>query len=105
MLFDKHSPVNVLTLHPDPLVQAGIVASLRQHGGFEVFDEGLDRVNRNGTRIDVVIADYHDAMRLPGTASQGADGALADARVLVLTSDDREANVRRAIEAGIHGYL
>ncbi|WP_280155881.1 response regulator transcription factor [Piscinibacter sp. XHJ-5] len=105
MAHEEHLPANVLTLHPDPLLRAGIVASLRQHGGFEVFDGGPDRVNRDGARIDVVIADYHEAMRLAGAASQGTAGSLAAARILVLTSDDCEADIRRALEAGIHGYL
>ncbi|HEX6704133.1 MAG TPA: response regulator transcription factor [Albitalea sp.] len=105
MPLERHSPANILTLHPDPLVRAGIVASLRQHGGFEVFDEGRDRLDRDGSRIDVVIADYREAMRLAGAASQDRAGPLADARILVLTSDACEADIRRALEAGIHGYL
>jgi two-component system NarL family response regulator len=67
--------------------------------------KALDRVNRDGSRIDVVIADYHQAMRLAGAAPRGAPGSLADAKFLVLTSDDREADIRRALEAGIQGYL
>jgi DNA-binding NarL/FixJ family response regulator len=102
---DDCSQANVLTLHPDPLVRAGIVASLRQHGGFEVFEDGADRANADGGRIDVVIADYHQAMRLTGAAARGTPGSPASAKILVLTSDDREADIRRALEAGIHGYL
>ena len=34
-----------------------------------------------------------------------AHDALAGARILVLTTSDREADIRRAIEAGIHGYV
>src|SRR4029079_13148242 len=56
------------------------------------------------SRIDVVVADYAHAMRLAGPAF-GASRALGCARILVLTSNDREVDVRRAIEAGIQGYL
>jgi len=105
MRFEEYSSANVLTLHPDPLVRAGIVASLRQHGGFEVFEEGPDRVNRDGSRVDVVIADHGQAMRLAGAAQRGISGSLANARILVLASDDRTAEIRRALEAGVHGYL
>ena len=97
---DQNPPATVLTLHPDPLVRAGIVASLRQHGGFEAFEESPDRENWHGNRIDVVIADHRQAMQLTGAA-----GSLANARLLVLTSEDREADIRRALEAGIQGYL
>jgi DNA-binding NarL/FixJ family response regulator len=105
MRLEAHSPASVLTLHPDPLVRAGIAASLCQHGGFEVFEEDPDRVNWDGSRFDVVIADHHQAMRLASAAPRGTAGSLANARILVLTSDDREAEIRRALEVGIHGYL
>jgi DNA-binding NarL/FixJ family response regulator len=104
MLVREQSFVKVLTIHPDPLVRAGIVASLRHHGGFEVLEEGSDRENWNGPQVDVVIVDYLQAMRLTA-APQGTPGSLARARILVLTSDDREVDIRRAVEAGIHGYL
>jgi len=104
MRLEEHSCANVLTLHPDPLVRAGIAACLRQHGGFEVFEEERDRLNREGVRFDVVIADHRQAMRLAG-AARGTVGSLAKARILVLTSGDCETDIRRALEAGIHGYL
>ncbi|MDR6858525.1 response regulator transcription factor [Variovorax guangxiensis] len=105
MRLDEYLPANILTLHPDPLVRAGIVASLRQHGGFDVFEEDPDRVNWDGSRFDVVIVDQRQAMRLTGAARRGTAESLANARILVLASDDREADVRRALGAGIHGYL
>jgi DNA-binding NarL/FixJ family response regulator len=105
MRLEEYPSANVLTLHPDPLVRAGIVASLRQCGGFEVFEEGADRVNRDCSRVDVVIADHGQAMRLAGAAQRGIPESLANAKILVLSSDDRTAEIRRALEAGVHGYL
>ena len=102
---EECAPANVLTLHPDPLVRAGIAASLRRHGGFEVFEEGPDRANEHGGRFDVVIADYAQAMRLAVAAWRRSDGSRGTARILVLATEDRETEIRRALEAGIHGYL
>jgi DNA-binding NarL/FixJ family response regulator len=54
--------------------------------------------------IDVVVADYQDGVRLatsPGTRAP----ALKAARVLVMTTHDREHEVRLALESGVHGYL
>lgn len=104
--FDSHAPANVLTLHPDPLIRAGIAAALREHGGFNVSQEPLDHADRSEDRVDVVIADHCQALGLAGGATSGnARGAVAGARVLVLTTLDREADIRRAIEAGVDGYL
>ena len=94
----------ILVMHPDPLLRAGLVAALRQHAAFETFVDGVDDAISDRPRIDVVITDYDDAMRLAGSARPARD-ALAAARILVVTTNDREADIRRAIEAGIHGYI
>ncbi|MEO8523298.1 MAG: response regulator transcription factor [Caldimonas sp.] len=96
--------LKVLVMHADHLLRAGLVASLRQHSGFEVFVDG-EAASSNQPGFDVVIADYHDAMRLRRLATPGAHGPVADARILALTANDREGDVRKAVEAGVHGYL
>jgi DNA-binding NarL/FixJ family response regulator len=96
---------NVLVMHPDPILSAGLVAALRQHPSFEVFVHGVDNLGIGGPEVDVVIADYGNAMRLTESAPRVSFGLRGDARILALTPNDREADIRRAIEAGVHGYL
>jgi DNA-binding NarL/FixJ family response regulator len=98
-----HRP-NILVLHRDPLLSAGLVTALRAHAAYEVFAGDVDDLD-DGSRIDVVIADYDQAMHLADSAVRGAHSPLAAARILVLTSNDLEADIRRAIEAGINGYI
>ncbi len=95
----------ILVMHHDQLLCAGLGAALRQHTAFEIVEGGIGEVRAGDVRIDVVIADYGQAMRLADPAFRTLHRALATARVLVLTSTDREADVRRAIEAGVHGYV
>jgi DNA-binding NarL/FixJ family response regulator len=95
----------ILVMHPDPLLSAGLVAALRQHVAFEVFVDDAGSAGSDKPRIDVVIADHGHAMRLADTAVRAAQPRLAAARILVLTSNDRETDIRRAIQAGVHGYL
>lgn len=95
----------ILVMQHDPLLREGLVAALRQQESFEVFVEEADALSEDGPRIDVVVADYGHAMRWADSAVRSACRPLATARVLALTSNDREADIRRAIEAGIHGYL
>jgi DNA-binding NarL/FixJ family response regulator len=83
----------LLVMHPDPLLRTGLLAALDGHGAFDTFDSGVHEL----PRADVVITDYDNAMHLARSASQ--------ARILTVTTNDREADIRRAIEAGIHGYL
>ena len=95
----------ILTLHPDPLVRAGIAASLRQHGAFDVFEGAPESGAWNEQPFAVVIADYRQALHLTEVATQSERRHLPSPRILVLTANDRETEIRRAIEAGVHGYV
>lgn len=96
---------NLLVMHPDPILCAGLVAALRQHASFEVFVHGVDNLGPEGPQVDVVIADYSNAMRLTEPGARKSHGLPGDAKILALTPNAREADIRRAIEAGVHGYL
>jgi two-component system NarL family response regulator len=95
----------VLVVYQDPLLRTGIVAALREHGAFEVFVQGVDAESADAAQIDVIVADYHGGVQLARAGDQVSQPALASARTLVLTPNDREADIRRAIEAGVQGYL
>lgn len=103
----NHDPLrsNVLIFHPDPILSAGLVAALRQHGMFEVFVHGVDNLGADGPAIDAVIADYDNALRLIDPAVRKSYGIRGEARVLALTPNERETDIRRAIESGVYGYM
>jgi DNA-binding NarL/FixJ family response regulator len=94
----------ILVAHEDPLVSAGLAAALRQHVQFELLVEGVDALPGDPDPIDVVVTDYWRGVRLTDPAERTALG-VRQARILVLTANDREADVRRAVEAGVHGYV
>lgn len=96
---------NVFVMHDDPLVCTGLESALRLHPALRLPAPGMDHLSEDTPAVDVVITDYRGAMRLCDPISRPRHGALSDARVLALTSNDREAEIRRAIEAGVHGYL
>src|ERR1700754_2640954 len=96
---------NILVMQHDPLLCAGLAAALREHPAFEVFVSGTEEECSDRERIDVVVADYRHAMRLINSSIRMSSRPLATARILALTSNDRETDIRRALEAGIHGYL
>ena len=96
---------NILVMHHDPLLCAGLVAALRGHPAFEVFVDEPPTARLDELQIDVVVADYCHAMQLAAASVRAERRPLATARILALTSNDRETDVRRAIEAGVHGYL
>jgi len=95
-------PIRILVLHQDPLLSAGLTAALRSRPDFEVFEGGEDHATPTA---DVVVTDYRRALHLTEETGSSPRGPLAGAKILALTASAREADICRAIKAGIHGYL
>ena len=102
MNFKDHDPIRVLVMHAEPLIAVGLAAALRQFPGFTVQAHGDD--GPSAEAIDVIVTDYRDGVRIASATGLRAPGLKA-ARVLVMTTQDREHKVRLALEAGVHGYL
>lgn len=86
--------IRVLIAHDDPLISAGLVATIGSKPDFEVIVSPL-----HDTAPDAVIADYATAIRLIAAA-----GPLGR-RVIVLTHSDSEAKICYALEHGARGYI
>jgi DNA-binding NarL/FixJ family response regulator len=98
------SKIKVLIAHGDPLIAAGLVATLQKQRDFEAYiccpaSKLSSATASDLTPADVVVADYETAMRL--IASAGA----ASHRVVILTHSDGEARICHALEQGARGYL
>jgi DNA-binding NarL/FixJ family response regulator len=88
--------IQVRVAHPDPLLALGLAAALGQQAGIELAPAGM---------ADVVLTDYAGGLALAGTVRAGARPGRPPARILVLAAQDREQEVRTALERGVHGYL
>jgi two-component system NarL family response regulator len=101
-------PLNVIVTHAQPLLAAGLVASLRSQPDLDVLaHDAASGDETGGARTDdadVVVTDYTQGIRL-ATQARRPGGARPAPRVLVVTSHDREHEVRLALESGVHGYL
>jgi DNA-binding NarL/FixJ family response regulator len=99
-------PLNVLVAHAQPLLAAGLVASLKGLPDLDVFaQDAASPEEPAGTGdADVVVTDYAHGIRL-ATQARRPGATRPAARVLVVTSHDREHEVRFALESGVHGYL
>jgi DNA-binding NarL/FixJ family response regulator len=88
--------LRVAVQHCLPVVNAGIVAMLSRHPDVRVVSE---RPLDDGP--EVIIADYD------GGLSRAAMNSTRDrhAPLLIVTGTDRETDVRRALHAGIGGYV
>ena len=96
--------IKVLIAHGDPLIAAGLAATLREHRDFEarVFSPASKLSSAAASDLppaDVVVADYDSGMRLIVSAGAGSH------RVVILTHGDGEARICRALEQGARGYL
>ncbi len=109
-------PVRILIVDDHTVVRAGLRALLDGEPGFDVVGEtgdGIDAVRLAARlRPDVVLMDLR--LSDAGEADGGVDGIEATrrilagatgARVVVLTSYNRQTDVLRAVEAGARGYV
>jgi len=87
--------IKVLIVHTDPLIAAGLEATLGRMREFEIVLGGALRL----PPADVVIADYDSGLRLI------AAGSPHGRRVMILTHSDSEAKICHALEQGARGYL
>jgi two-component system NarL family response regulator len=87
--------IKVLIVHSDPLIAAGLEATLGRMREFEMAVGGALRL----PPVDVVIADYDSGLRMI------AAGSSHSRRVLILTHSDSEAKICHALEQGARGYL
>ncbi len=95
--------IRVHVMHADPLIAIGLATALRQSLKFSVSVHSGDNVPEKG--IDVIVADYQDGVRLAASPLGIVGPRLKATRVLVMTTHDREHEVRLALEAGVYGYL
>src|ERR1700730_5462667 len=96
--------IKVLIAHSNPLISAGLSATLGKQGNFRVAVHGAELTARPGrTRLpflpDVIVADYESGLQL------AASKCTACNRVVILTHSDSEAKICHALEQGARGYL
>jgi DNA-binding NarL/FixJ family response regulator len=101
--------IRVLTVDDHPVVRAGVGALIDATDDLEVVAEGSDGAEAvllyDQHRPDVVVMD----VRMPNVDGVRATRSIIeshpDARIVVLTSYEGDADVYRALQAGARGYL
>jgi DNA-binding NarL/FixJ family response regulator len=96
----KSTEIKVLIAHSNPLVSAGLVATLGKEGDLRVASYG-DKLRASPRKSpplfspDVIVADYDSGLHFAASCD----------RVVILTHTDSEAKICHALERGARGYL
>lgn len=101
------TPIAVAVAHRDPLVQAGLRATLMSENDFAV---SILPTGGPSLRVqaDVVVADYDTALEWfssPSASSAPYGPSARVAKVMVVSHRDRETEIRTALDLGVRGYL
>ena len=90
---------HVLIAHDNPLVAVGLEAAFGTHQDFHIVGRcETDDVSPVDVAT-VAVTDYEGGTRRLAAKRQGG------CRVLILTDDESEVSIRRAVELGVSGYL
>lgn len=96
--------VRVLILHRDAILAFGLNATLHAQHDFQV-QQGV-RDHSCERDFDVIVCDHETGVALaPSMRQRGCGAQEACARILVFGPVSAESCVRRALEAGVHGYV
>lgn len=102
-IFDEQ-PTTVFICHRDPLIALGVASGLRGTGRFDVQRvESAAASTRSPVheRDGVVVCDFDTGLALV----EHAWGHRPRPRVVVVTSREKEADIRQALSRGVLGYL
>lgn len=105
-----HTPhlTHVLVDHAEPLLELGVFAALRDQPGLCVQAASVrgDAEPAGRASVDVLIADYRAALDFMARKERGeVPASHCEARTVVLTREQRESEIRTALERGAYGYL
>lgn len=105
------NPIRVLVVHDDPVSREGLMSAFARYADLEVIGtdcevEDMSTLQQSPvTRaVDVVVADYDHGTDLATRSSRRA--VASDAyKVLIVASNNREWEIRSALECGVRGYI
>jgi DNA-binding NarL/FixJ family response regulator len=91
--------IHVLIAHANPLVAAGLEAAFGTQQDFHIVGRPETDDASPVSVATVAVADFEGGTRRLAAQCGGV------CRVLILTDDDSEVSIRRAVELGVGGYL
>lgn len=90
--------IRILVTHSDPVARAGLTSALNAYADFEVDDYRESDVR---VESEVIAADFDLGMAVLSSARDRGRSV----KVLIVTANDRECDIRRALKEGARGYL
>ncbi|SEK25673.1 DNA-binding response regulator, NarL/FixJ family, contains REC and HTH domains [Roseateles sp. YR242] len=93
--------IQVSVAYTDPLVAIGLSTVLSQQVDIDV----VETDGRPAQGPHIVVADYERGLNLVASRTSPRERHAPAPKVLVITANDREHEVRSALEAGVEGYL
>lgn len=96
--------ITVDVSHADPIVAAGLRTALATQADFDIEEEASNRTRQSGPP-PVVVADYAGGLALAAAFRARAFTSAPLPPVLIVTQQHKAWELRRALEAGVQGYM
>lgn len=106
----RRETIDVLVIHPEPLIREGLLATLCRHEDLAVATRDADLMDDDapdpGLFRGVIVTDHAHAMTLALAADAYRDGSKnLRLKIMVVTRQDRDGEFLSALRQGIQGYM
>lgn len=99
---DNNIPVKVFIDHGEHLIAAGLTLSLSGVPGITLL---AGRHETPPPQTDVLITDHERGLRLAPMLRDAATAGRSQTRVMIVSANDREHDIKQALLAGVYGVV
>ncbi|KPC54467.1 response regulator transcription factor [Amantichitinum ursilacus] len=102
----KEMHTRVLVAHRNPVIGAGVSALLAEEPGLLLTRTDASQIGQTSfSNVDVLVGDYDTIIAFMTRLRGQSDYPASAPRLMIVTAQEREWEVRQALDLGVHAYV
>ena len=102
----KETQIRVVVAHTNPVIGAGVYCLLAEEPGLVLSRQVPDQLGQTSFHnVDVLVGDYDSITAFMQRLRGQSDYPALAPRLMIVTSQEREWEVRKALDLGVHAYV
>ena len=102
----KETQIRVVVAHTHPVIGAGVYCLLADEPGLMLSRQDANQLGQTGFQnVDVLVGDYDAITAFMQRLRGQSDYPASAPRLMIVTTQEREWEVRKALDLGVHAYV